>query len=101
MSSVTPGRDFNDAVTDALYCDMTLRMLFLSFSFPENLEIAPKSDIVILVLTHDTDGTELLFFRMLDSDGASCTLPVKVDNRSAMLLVSPSSVNDLSSGSFN
>ena len=51
MSLVTPGRDFSDAVTKASYCDMTLRMLFLSFSFPENLEIAPKSDIVILAFT--------------------------------------------------
>ena len=100
MSSVTPGRDFNDAVTNASYCDMTLRMLFLPFSFPENLEIAPRSYIVILVLTDDTDGTELPIFRLLDSDGASCTLPVNVDNISAMLLVRPS-VNDQSSTSFN
>ena len=101
MFSVTPAREFNGAVTNASYCDITLRMLFLSFSFPEILEIAMKSDIVILVLTDDTDGTELPTFRLLDSDGASYTLLVNVDHRSAILLVSPSSVGDLSSSSFN
>ena len=36
---------------------ITLRMLFISFSFPEKFETAPKSVIVILVLT-DVDGTD-------------------------------------------
>ena len=47
------------------------------------------------------DGTELPTLRLLDSGGVSWTLPVRVDNKSAILLVNPSSLRDLSCNSFN
>ena len=74
----------------------------------ENLATAPKSVTVILVLTDDADGAdgmELPTLRLLDSGGVIWTLSVRVDNRSAMLLVkkgliTPPESSNLRVGSF-
>ena len=83
---------------------MTFRMLFLSFSFPENLETAPKLIMVIIVSTDDADGadgTHLPALALLGSGGVIWTLTVSIDNNSATLVVRPSPRSDLFNNSFN